>query len=190
MIVNLTPRDVQVLAKHLGCDVDGLLKVVGFYQTGMEDEAEQRLIDERMVFPALHTHKGPAYLGLLKHQGGRCVFLQDDKCVVYPARPRICQSFPYTFDEKDRGASIGITAFASSSCPGIGQGSTVNVQKVKNLGRQVLLDTRGLVAFAREWNRAAEKDPDACSPSRLLAAMLAFGIRAPSKNPRKTKGRV
>lgn len=184
MVVNLTPRDVQVLAKHLHCDVDGLLQVVAFYQADVTSQEELDAVTERMVFPALSTSKGPAYLGLFKHPDGRCVFLQDKRCAIYPARPRICQAFPYTFGEKGEGATIAIARFATASCPGIGAGPLVNVDKVKDLGRHVMAATRELVAFARTWNASAIKEPGQASPHHLLASMLAHGAPRGPARPR------
>lgn len=173
LIVNLTPRDLASLQKALKVEPEKLLKVVGFYQIDPGSN-EIKSIQERLVFPPLKTSKGEAYIGLLKHQDGKCVFLKEDRCAIYSARPRLCQSFPYTFQKKGRGASIMITEFATRMCPGIGQGKNVNPAKVKALGSTVMADINAFFDFARWWNGRDDPDPDAWSPSRLVREMITF----------------
>lgn len=172
--MNLTPRDVQLLARTLKASARDLLKVVGFYQVKTFDESERALIEERMVLPPLKTNKGYAYLGLLKHEDGRCVFLQGKKCVMYRARPRICQSFPFSFQQKGAGATISIGSFATTNCPGIGEGKPVNVAKVKLQGKSTMRDISQYKRFAKWWNGRDSKDPRHWTPLILLKSMLAF----------------
>src|SRR5271157_3875690 len=76
LIVNVTPRDVRTLAKNLKADASVLLKVLAFYQIEPDEDIDETAILERMVFPALKTHKGMAFLGLLKQPNGQCTFLK------------------------------------------------------------------------------------------------------------------
>jgi uncharacterized protein len=36
-------------------------------------------------------------LSLAEHEDGRCVFLANDACAVYDARPEQCRNFPHTW---------------------------------------------------------------------------------------------
>ncbi|MBN2150375.1 MAG: YkgJ family cysteine cluster protein [Candidatus Lokiarchaeota archaeon] len=184
LIVNVTPRDVRVLARHLKADVAGMLKVLGFYQVEPGEGQSQEDVQERMVFPALKTHRGPAYLGLLKRSTGECTFLAGDTCSAYPARPRICQTFPFSFKPAGEGPEISVARFAATSCPGIGQGGFVNPAKVKETGRLALAEIGEARAFARSWNGQPEGDPEAFKPARLVGAMLARKPGAPAR-PKK-----
>ncbi|NMC06000.1 MAG: YkgJ family cysteine cluster protein [Candidatus Lokiarchaeota archaeon] len=184
LIVNVTPRDVRVLAKHLKADETGMLKVLGFYQVEPGKDQSQEDIQEHMVFPPLKTHKGPAYLGLLKKPTGECHFLVNDKCSVYPARPRVCQSFPFSFKPAGEGPPISIARFATTSCPGVGQGEPVNPAKVKATGRLILAEIDEARAFARSWNNRPGDDPESFKPARLVGEMLGRKPGAPAR-PKK-----
>jgi len=174
LIVNVTPRDMRVLVKHLKVDASALLKVLAFYQVEPDGDIDESAIQERMVFPALKTHKGMAYLGLLKQASGQCIFLKDNKCSIYPARPRICQTFPFTFKKSGNGMTTTIAKFAASSCPGIGQGEVVNVEKVKDTGRSILQEIDEMLAFARWWNNRPGDDLDQFKPVLLVSEMVKF----------------
>ena len=36
-------------------------------------------------------------LTLIDHEDGSCIFLQEDRCKVYQARPEQCRNFPFTW---------------------------------------------------------------------------------------------
>ncbi|MEX2682278.1 MAG: YkgJ family cysteine cluster protein [Candidatus Sigynarchaeota archaeon] len=182
LIVNVTPRDVRVLAKHLKVDENGMLKVLGFYQIEPGEGQSQEDIQERMVFPPLKTHRGLAYLGLLKRPAGECTFLAGDKCSIYAARPRICQTFPFSFKPAGEGPSISVARFATTSCPGVGHGEPVNPAKVKETGRLILAEIDEARAFARRWNSQPDGDPGAFKPVRLVGEMLVPSSRMMKKH--------
>ena len=57
---------------------------------------------------------------LLKEKGnGDCVFLQGGSCMVYPARPRQCRTFPFWVKNLRSESAWNHTCTA---CPGIGRG--------------------------------------------------------------------
>lgn len=174
MIVNVTPRDVRTLVRYLKVDASALLKVLAFYQVEPNDTMDEATIQERMVFPALKTHKGLAFLGLLKQPSGQCLFLKNNKCSIYPARPRICQSFPFTYKKAGNGMSTTMAKFAAKSCPGIGQGENVNVEKVKETGRFILKEIDEMLAFARWWNNRPSDDLEQFKPKLLVSEMAKF----------------
>ncbi len=36
-------------------------------------------------------------LSLMEHSDGRCIFLKEDGCAFYEARPEQCRNFPHTW---------------------------------------------------------------------------------------------
>ena len=64
---------------------------------------------------------GP-YRYMMKKKGGKCVFLERNSCKIYPLRPLICRSYPFSV-EKTR--SKDFIFKVSDECPGIGLGDTV-----------------------------------------------------------------
>ncbi len=171
LIVNITPRDVQVISKHLKTQPDKLTAVIGFYQVSTPGGTDDAIVKRQMVFPPLKTHKGMAYLGLLKRPNGDCIFLKENKCSIYAARPRICQAFPYTFNDENEAS---LARFAVETCPGIGQGEEIKVEKVLAAGRVIVDDINDAFSFARRWNARKDDDPGAFKPARLLAEMARF----------------
>lgn len=181
LIVNLTPRDMQVLARQLRCTPGQLLKYIGFYQVEVDSKQEEEAVRERLVVPPVMTSNGMAYVGLLKRPDGKCVFLENEKCSVYQARPRICQSFPFTFMPKaGGGASIMVTTFATNLCPGIGKGPNVNPSKIKDLGKITLDDIESCKVFIAKWNARPVEGQD-WSPRALVEAMIDHATGRPSR---------
>jgi Fe-S-cluster containining protein len=35
---------------------------------------------------------------VLRHKGGSCIFLKNDRCIVYKSRPWICKTYPFMLD--------------------------------------------------------------------------------------------
>jgi Fe-S-cluster containining protein len=94
--VNLTYLDILRIKKGLKADIQELLKYVGFYT--FENQNMQELM-EHMVYSPVETEKGLAFIGILRKDNGRCIFLNEDNtCSIYEWRPRICQTFPFTFN--------------------------------------------------------------------------------------------
>ena len=66
----------------LKAGVQDILDIVGFYT--YDDRDYERLI-EQLVFKPIQTERGKAFLGLLRTEDGRCIFLRnDDTCSIYP----------------------------------------------------------------------------------------------------------
>ena len=90
--VNVTYQDILRLHKGLKMPLEEIMEVVAFY-TFKDVNVEEFM--NQMVYTPLETEQGLAYIGLLKKEESRCVFLgEDDKCTIYEHRPRICRTFP------------------------------------------------------------------------------------------------
>ncbi len=64
--------------------------------------------------------KLPFCYEIKKTSEGKCFFLKENKCTVYPIRPLICRFYPFELRfDKDR--QLHIFDF-TVECPGIGQG--------------------------------------------------------------------
>jgi Fe-S-cluster containining protein len=60
----------------------------------------------------------PYVCKMKKNESGKCVFLEDKKCAIYPTRPIICRFYPFKLDVKHGKHTFEYTA----ECPGIGKG--------------------------------------------------------------------
>ena len=66
-----------------------------------------------------------------KSSEGKCVFLKDNRCSIYPSRPLICMFYPFElkFTENKQSHSFDFTV----ECPGINQGNVLTKTDFKRL---------------------------------------------------------
>lgn len=64
---------------------------------------------------------GP-YRYVMKKKGGKCVFLERNSCKIYPLRPLVCRTYPFSVEKT---SSKDYIFKVSDECPGIGLGDTV-----------------------------------------------------------------
>lgn len=163
-IITVTHKDIIRLVKYLNCDFKELLsKYIGFYQVREEFE-------ERMVFPAISTYRGNAFLGLRKTSDGSCVFLKDNLCEIYLGRPMVCRSFPFTFEVKEGWLSWGLMARAEEICTGLGKGEIVSEKNLEEFGKEIISEIEEYRKVVTYWNhqgKVEQRDP-------ILLAMAIF----------------
>lgn len=66
-------------------------------------------------------------LTLRSYSNGDCIFLQDDKCMVYQARPLQCRTFPFWPEVMKSAYRWQSTA---ESCPGMNSGKRFSKQEI------------------------------------------------------------
>ena len=62
------------------------------------------------------------FVAVIKKRDGRCVFLGEDGCRVYEARPLLCRMYPFYVERQGDVYVIGV----DSGCPGVGGGETLS----------------------------------------------------------------
>ena len=72
---------------------------------------------------------GP-YRYVMKKKGGKCVFLERNSCKIYPLRPIVCRTYPFSV-EKTR--SKDYIFKVSDECPGVGLGSAVEEEDFQRI---------------------------------------------------------
>ncbi|MEM3526062.1 MAG: YkgJ family cysteine cluster protein [Candidatus Jordarchaeaceae archaeon] len=164
-IITITHKDVIRLADHLKCNLKDLLsKYISFYQVRKE-------LENRLVFPAILTYRGNAFLGLRKKNNGSCVFLREDNlCEIYAARPMVCRSFPFTFSVKDGWLSWGLMVKAEEICPGLGQGETFSKESLESMAKEVIGELEEYKKIVSIWNSHARVEQ--LDPILLLATFF------------------
>lgn len=164
-IITITHKDAVRLVNHLKCNPKELImKYVGFYQVRKEFE-------NKLVFPAISTYRGNAFLGLRKKNDGSCLFLGDDNlCEIYIDRPMVCRSFPFTFRVKDGWLSWGLMAKAEEICPGLGKGETVSKKILEKMGKEIIGELEEYQKIVSVWNSQAEAEK--LDPLLLLATFF------------------
>ncbi len=172
-IVTITNRDTIRLVNHLKCDLKELLqKYVGFYQVRKE-------LENRLVFPAISTFRGNAFLGLRKKDDGSCVFLKGNLCGIYEGRPMVCRSFPFVFEVKEGWLSWGLMARAENICLGLGQGKRISEKNLEILGKQVIEELEQYRKIVSAWNK--QEKAEQLDPTLLVSSFLEEAKLFPSQ---------
>lgn len=71
------------------------------------------------------------YIYEMKKVQGNCVFLKDNKCIIYELRPLICRFYPFELKyDADKGTHVFT---ATPECPMIGQGKLLSKKDFETL---------------------------------------------------------
>ena len=81
-------------------------------------------------FRKRHTKRAGALQRSLRFPGGKCTFLEGNRCAVYDVRPRQCRTWPFWAENmnKDRW-----DAEVASFCPGIGRGRRYTREEIERV---------------------------------------------------------
>lgn len=88
---------------------------------------------------ATPTDEAPYVYEMKKPTEGKCFFLKNNQCTIYPHRPLICRFYPFElkFDEEKNTYTFSYTL----ECPAIGKGKTyrrMDFEELFQLARQRL----------------------------------------------------
>lgn len=61
---------------------------------------------------------GGRFVAVMKKEDGRCVFLEENGCMVYENRPLLCRMYPFYVERQGDVYVIGV----DTACPGVGGG--------------------------------------------------------------------
>ena len=147
LLVTVTGSDIVKIAAVLGLGPDEMLKALDFYV--ISDSQSTPVGLER--FPSVATESGLAFIALKKMENGECVFLKENLCMIHPARPVVCRSFPFVFDESDGHRTWGLSA-KKEICPGLGIGPQVSEVEINALADIILPNIQTYQEFVKEWN--------------------------------------
>ena len=76
--------------------------------------------------------KAPYIYEMKKRENGKCVFLENDHCTVYPLRPLICRFYPFELKVlHNRKPKFLYT----EECPGINKGRLLNKEYFRKMFR-------------------------------------------------------
>lgn len=73
---------------------------------------------------AIQTTNAEPYPLRMKKNDGKCFFLDNDRCMIYEARPLTCRFYPFSMVQLPRRIFV-FDAFLNE-CPGIGKGSRLD----------------------------------------------------------------
>ncbi len=164
MIVTLTGHDLVRIARALRLTARQILRAIDFYVPSELGDVPAGL----RFLPAVMTERGPAYISLKKDDLGRCIFLHETQCLIYPVRPGTCTTFPFTFDIRDEEIVWGLSANVHI-CPGVGRGPTVSELWLFQTGVVVLEEIAAFRRFAGRWNSEVPEPTAADVISAILS---------------------
>ncbi len=145
--MTLTGRDITRIAFTLSLEPKHMLRAVDFYVQSDSIPLPDGLRDVARPL----TEQGLTIIALKKAPSGQCIFLDNNLCMIHPARPGVCRAFPFTFNELEDDITWGFNAMMSI-CPGLGQGDEMNPSDLHITAQEVLEDIAIYRQFVMEWN--------------------------------------
>jgi Fe-S-cluster containining protein len=64
---------------------------------------------------------------------GKCVFLKENRCIIYYKRPLICKFYPFGFRTTQKQQEV---FYFTNECPGVGKGNTMREEDFRKLLKQ------------------------------------------------------
>jgi Fe-S-cluster containining protein len=83
-------------------------------------------------FTAKIKDKAPYSYEMKKTEEGKCIFLKNNRCTIYSARPLICKFYPFELKITHSGKH---TFLYTSECPGINKGPILSKNYFRKLFR-------------------------------------------------------
>ena len=83
------------------------------------DQIAKATLQPISKFAAKIEGKEPYSYVMKKRENGKCVFLENDRCIVYSLRPLICRFYPFELKALHSGKP---TFLYTEECPGINKG--------------------------------------------------------------------
>lgn len=117
------------------CEINGGLVVV--------NEQEIKAISSHLKlsekkFLARYTVQNGKHTCLIDRDERACIFLEDNKCQIYPVRPFQCKTFPFwpqNVKSEKRWATI------MEECPGIGEGKPYSHEEIEKVFKGAPVDS-------------------------------------------------
>ncbi|MHA1728047.1 MAG: YkgJ family cysteine cluster protein [Promethearchaeota archaeon] len=189
--INLTYKDILRLKNGLNSSVEDLLHLIGFY-TFNEENIEEYMKDY-MVFSPIITEKGNAFIGILKREDSRCVFLNEDKkCAIYSFRPMICRTFPFTYDivkenEKKFEIKLIYAKKGLDYCPGISKKSPlVKTKKKLKIITEFLAEIKSDRKMIESWNKLVNNGEITAVASKYIQSIVKMDAKIKKSNLSKS----
>jgi Fe-S-cluster containining protein len=76
--------------------------------------------------------KAPYSYEMKKRESGKCVFLENDRCTIYPLRPLICRFYPFELKTSN---SKKPAFLYTKECPSINKGQLLNKDYFRKMFR-------------------------------------------------------
>ncbi|MHA1917418.1 MAG: YkgJ family cysteine cluster protein [Candidatus Ranarchaeia archaeon] len=151
MLIIVDGADLRNLEKVLG--FENLMKNLSFFTIDQKNTDSMK----RFIVPSVLTKRGLTFIGLKKSENGECVFLdQENNCKLYKARPRVCRTFPFSFNEKEDGLFWGTVEW-DKKCPGFGKGKRMNKKELQEIGSKAMKQVNEYILFVEKWNELVEE---------------------------------
>lgn len=76
---------------------------------------------------------------MVKTEAGKCIFLKNNSCSIYPIRPLICKFYPFEL-KKDSNGEYAFTY--TSECPAIGKGPELRRNYYEKLFKKLIKEMK------------------------------------------------
>nr|MDO8097880.1 YkgJ family cysteine cluster protein [Candidatus Njordarchaeota archaeon] len=161
-------------------DIHHIIKFTGLHPTGFLTlmEPDDSVIQTYRDFPKIRLKDGDNFVLTLSQQDKECIFLRNNKCRIYEARPLVCRPFPFEYSiEKGGKVEFSVNEEARTFCKGLGKGS--RDFDFSELRRSTLAMESHNDAFrkkAQKWNAKASNRKIKSSRMGVLIEFLTTDI--------------
>jgi hypothetical protein len=162
--IPVTPADIRQIIKFTGLNPRAFLALI------LPDDSVMKTYED---YPKIRLEDGDSFVLVLSEKGDSCMFLENNRCSIYEARPMVCRPFPFQYSAK-KGGEIGfsVNEEAHTFCRGLGKGmSDFDFAKLKISATAIESQNKAFREKARKWNaNAASRHIN----SSRIAALIDF----------------
>lgn len=89
---------------------------------------------------SIRSEGSEPYVRVIRKKDGKCFFLENNRCTIYPVRPLTCRFYPFSLSNK---GNVAVFKLTDDPCPGLGSGKPLKkmyFSKLLNTARKRLLE--------------------------------------------------
>jgi Fe-S-cluster containining protein len=145
------------------------------------DLNEQKAIEAKGYKKFLTEQDEAGLRWVKRNKDGSCIFLENNKCKIYPVRPTICKLEPFTivdYNYPQKKIELDLNFPFSCACEGVSEKGAVNVEEVTKAAQAMMKKILALTARDLEMpesdKRVAAEARARILRQRIEAADLTF----------------
>jgi Fe-S-cluster containining protein len=167
--IPVTSSDINRIVKFTGLSLTTFLTLM---------EPDDSVIQTYKDFPKIRLKDGDNFVLVLSQKNDDCMFLKDNRCSIYRARPLVCKPFPFEYSIEKRGEiEFSINMEARVFCKGLGKGSrSFDFTELRRSAVAIESQNDAFRRKAQEWNGKASNRKINSSRIRVLIEFLTTDI--------------
>jgi Fe-S-cluster containining protein len=167
--IPVTPADIHQIKKRTGLDPTAFLTLM---------EPDNSVIKTYEDYPKIRLEDGDNFVLVLSQQDDGCMFLMDNRCSIYQARPMVCVPFPFQYSlEKAGRIGFSVNEEANTFCRGLGKGTRdPNFTELRRSAIDIESQNKAFRGKVQKWNKKASNRDTNSSEIAVLIDFLTRDI--------------